>query len=284
MKDTHPSATAQRVAIRRAAHQLLDDPIVFDDPLALAIVGPDAAEQLRSPDRIRQAGLARALRAFIAARSRFAEDELAAAILRGGSQYVILGAGLDTFAYRNPYGAQVLRVFEVDHPATQAWKRSRLAASGIEIPPSVIYTSVDFERQVLAEVLARVGFQPTLITFFAWLGVTPYLTEEAFMATARFIASMPAGSGMVFDYAAPRSSLSWLGRLAFDALARRVAAVGEPFRLFFAPQALADRLRNLGLRTITDLGPDEINARYFKDRADGLRLSHGMAHLLSAQI
>jgi O-methyltransferase involved in polyketide biosynthesis len=129
-----------------------------------------------------------------------------------------------------------------------------------------------------------VGFQPTFVTFFSWLGVTPYLTEEAFMATARFIVSMPDASGMVFDYAAPRSSLSWLGRLAFDALARRVAAVGEPFRLFFEPQALADRLRSLGVRAIIDLGPEEINARYFKDRADGLRLSRGMAHLLSAQI
>jgi methyltransferase (TIGR00027 family) len=284
MIEARPSITAQRVAIRRAAHQILDAPKVFDDPLAMVIIGPQAAGQLKSETGKHQTRIARALRAFMAVRSRFAEDELALAIERGAKQYVILGAGLDTFAYRNPYNPQALRVFEVDHPATQAWKHRKLEAAGIQIPPNVTYAPVDFEQQSLTDGLQRAGFRPEQVTFFSWLGVTPYLTDEAFTATTRLIASMPPGSGVVFDYAIPRSSLSWFRRLAFDALARRVASVGEPFRLFFHPPLLAARLKNLGFSIVVDLDPGEINARYFSNRGDLLRLTGGMAHLLSAQV
>jgi len=284
MKEARPSITAQRVAIRRAAHQVLDRPKIFNDPLAMVIIGPEAAAQLKSEVQKHQTRTGRALRAFMAVRSRFAEDELALAIERGAKQYVILGAGLDTFAYRNPYSAQALWVFEVDHPATQAWKHRKLAAAAIEVPQTVTYAPVDFEQQTLADGLQRVGFEFTQRTFFSWLGVTPYLTDEAFTATVRLIASMPAGSGVVFDYAIPRSSLSWLRRLAFHTLARRVASVGEPFQLFFDPPSLAARLHGLGFHSITDLGPDEINARYFDNRADTLRLTGGTAHLLCAQV
>src|SRR5208337_2845591 len=155
MQEGKFSRTAQRVAIRRAAHQLLDHPRVLDDPLALRIIGSEAEEVLRSDPKESHA-FSRAFRAFMAARSRYAEDELAHAVAHGVRQYVVLGAGLDTFAYRNPYPE--LRVFEVDHPATQAWKREQLEAAGIAVPASLTFVPIDFERQTLVDGLTRAGF------------------------------------------------------------------------------------------------------------------------------
>jgi methyltransferase (TIGR00027 family) len=284
MRDARPSTTAQRVAMRRAAHQILDSPRVLDDPIALPILGSEAAAQLQSERGKLDIPVARYFRAFMVVRSRYAEDELARAIARGASQFVILGAGLDTFAYRNPYAESALRVFEVDHPATQAWKLERLAAGRIAIPSSVTFAPVDFERQSLSDGLARANFRRDAVTFFSWLGVTPYLTREAMTSTLAFVASMPKGSGVVFDYAVPRSSLSFLGRFAFDRLASRVAAAGEPFQLFFEPGALAAQLSSMGFQSVEDLGTDQINARYFKDRADKLRVRGQLGRLMSASV
>lgn len=153
MHENGASRTAIRVAARRAAHRILDRPPVFEDPLALAVVGAEAAAKAASETS------PASLRAFLAARSRFAEDELARAVERGVRQYVVLGAGLDTLAYRNPHAALGLRVFEVDHPATQEWKRGRLRAAGIEIPGETVFVAVDFERQSLAEALPSAGFR-----------------------------------------------------------------------------------------------------------------------------
>jgi methyltransferase (TIGR00027 family) len=277
MRDAQPSRTAQRVAMRRAAHQVLDAPGVFHDPLAVAIAGRDnAAEQGSS--------FSRALRAFIVARSRYAEDALAAAVLqRGVRQYVVLGAGLDTFAYRNPLRSAGLHVFEVDHPATQEWKRARLHEAGIEIPDEMTFAAVDFERQSLDVRLQEAGFRPTASAFFSWLGVTPYLSRAAFDATIQFIAGMPAGSALAFDFAVERALLSPMRQLALDALAERVARAGEPFQLFFDPAALVSELSRRGFGAIEDLGAEEINARYFAGRSDGLSVSGG-GHLLSAQV
>jgi methyltransferase (TIGR00027 family) len=189
MKENQPSRTAQRVAMRRAAHQLLDDPKVFDDPVAILIIGKESASALQAdPHQSETTRLSPYLRAFMAARSRYAEDELALGVQRGVRQYVVLGAGLDTFAYRNPY-PEVLHVFEVDHPSTQAWKRARLEEIGIAIPGNLTFAPIDFETQTLAEGLRSAGCDPGICTFFSWLGVTPYLTAEAVAATLRFIAS-----------------------------------------------------------------------------------------------
>ncbi|HUJ30892.1 MAG TPA: class I SAM-dependent methyltransferase [Candidatus Acidoferrum sp.] len=284
MREGRPSTTAQRVAMRRAAHQLFDSPLVLDDPVAVPILGPDVAERLEAQRATAQQPAARYIRAFMVARSRYAEDELARAVARGAAQCVILGAGLDTFAYRNPYPESALRVFEVDHPSTQAWKLERLAAAGISPPPSLTFAPVDFERQSLAAGLDAARFRRDAITFFSWLGVTPYLTSDAMTATLAFIAAMPAGSGVVFDYAVPRSSLNWLGRLAFDRMARRVAAAGEPFQLFFDPQSLATQLRSIGFHSLEDLGAEEINARYFADRADKLCVRGRLGRFMSATV
>src|ERR1700676_4204576 len=164
MQEGKFSKTAHRVAIRRAAHQLLDQPKVLDDPLALRIIGTEAADDLRSNPKEHHA-FSRAFRAFMAARSRYAEDELARAVAHGVTQYVVLGAGLDTFAYRNPHPG--LRVFEVDHPSTQAWKREQLQAAGILIPSSMTFVAVDFERQTLAERLAQSEFRADEAAFFS---------------------------------------------------------------------------------------------------------------------
>jgi methyltransferase (TIGR00027 family) len=172
----------------------------------------------------------------------------------------------------------------VDHPATQEWKRQKLATAGIPIPASVTYAPLDFEKQTVAEGLKLAGFDASKSAFFSWLGVTMYLTEDAVMATFGFVASTPAGGGVAFDYAVPRSSLNWVGRLALDALSHRVAAAGEPFRTFFDPAALAERLRRIGFSRVEDLDAGEINGRYFKDRADQLGVTGSVGHLMSAEV
>ena len=284
MYDSRPSRTAHRVALRRAAHQVLDDPVVFKDPLAVSMIGPEAASTLRGADPGEQDGVSRALRAFLAVRSRYAEDQLAGAVAQGVRQYVLLGAGLDTFAYRNPYAGAGLHVFEVDHPATQAWKRELLGAAGISVPPELAFVPVDFERQTLSDGLRNASFHVGEAAFFSWLGVTPYLTREAFLATLNFILSMPPLSGVVFDYAVARAALNSLEQLALDALARRVAAAGEPFQLFFEPQELGRELARMGFQNTEDLGSEELNSRYFAGREDGLRVSGGLGHLISARV
>jgi len=279
MQEGKFSRTAQRVAIRRAAHQLLDDPKVLDDPLALRIIGAEAAAALRTDPKEDHA-FARAFRAFMAARSRFAEDELARAVEVGVTQYVILGAGLDTFAYRNPHPG--LRVFEIDHPATQAWKRQQLQEARIPIPPSLTFVPVDFEHQTLANALAHSGLNTSAPAFFSWLGVTPYLTREACMTTLSVIAKMPAGSGVVFDFAIDPALLNAGQRQALDALSKRVAAAGEPFQLFFDPTKLQHELKTLGFHRTEFLQGAQINDRYFQNRADGLCVRGGLGHLMSA--
>lgn len=271
MKANLPSATAQAVALRRAAHQLLDDPRVFDDPVALAILGPeDAALLAADPRRFERSPFSPYLRAFLAARSRIAEEELAAAVARGVRQYVILGAGLDTFAYRSPYPKGTLAVYEVDHPATQRLKRERLAGAGIALPAGLTFVPVDFETQALPDGLAATRCDRRAPAFFSWLGVTQYLTGELVKATLGFVGTFPAGSQIVFDYTIEPSLMSARQKAAVDAIAGVAAATGEPWQGFFDPVRLATDLRTMGFGDVRDIGPDEINGRYFAGRADGL--------------
>jgi methyltransferase (TIGR00027 family) len=268
--------------MRRAAHQLYDaPPLVLEDPIAVAILGPYAAEIERTPGRDpanKPRPFSIALRAFLVARSRYAEDLLAQAVARGVTQYVLLGAGLDTFAHRNPYPS--LRVFEVDHPATQLWKRELLQASTIPEPANLTCVPVDFERESLDNQLHAAGFDSSSPTFFAWLGVVPYLTHEAFRATLAFIASQPPGSGLVFDYSQPREALPPREQLAFDSLAARVHLAGEAFQLFFTPAKIASELA--AFFDLEDLGSPEINQRYFANRRDGLRVMGSAGRMVSA--
>jgi methyltransferase (TIGR00027 family) len=255
------------VAIRRAAHQLMERPRVLDDPIAVRLIGSGYARDLERASHT----VARDFRAFMAVRSRSVEDRLAEAVALGVRQYVILGAGLDTFAYRNPF--PLLRIFEVDLPATQQWKREMLDAAGIAVPAEVTFVPLDFEHKALAEGLAEAGFDASAPAFFGWLGVVPYLTLEAFRATLCTIAGLPAGSAVSFDYALAPETLSPAGRTAFAALAKRVADAGEPFQLFFTPETMEAELRQAGFKCIEQLDSDHLNELYFKNRADGLKLS-----------
>jgi methyltransferase (TIGR00027 family) len=282
MHDYIPSKTALRVAIRRAVHQLVDDPKVLDDPFALPILGKETATQLRAaPEQFEKLGTT-TLRAFVVARSRFAEDRLADAVRQGVRQCVVLGAGLDTFACRNPFPN--LRVIEVDHPATQAWKRQMLSAAGVAIPSTASFTAVDFAKQTLSDELGRSAFDPSEPAFFSWLGVVPYLTRDAAFGTLRWIASLPANSEVVFDYAVARSHLSFLERVALDALSKRVRRAGEPFQLFFEPAELHAALRVIGFHHLDDLTVPDINLRYFAGRKDGLGIRGRLGRLMSARV
>ena len=282
MDHTRPSRTALRVAMRRAAHQLYDaHPLVFDDPIAVDILGSHAVELERTPGRNprnKPRPFSVALRAFIVARSRYAEDLLAQAVARGVTQYVLLGAGLDTFAHRNPYPR--LRVFEVDHPATQQWKLDLMCDGGLSVPASLAYVPVDFERHSLAPQLHAAGFDSSAPAFFAWLGVVPYLTLATFRATLTFISAQPLGSGVVFDYGQPRDALPPREQLAFDSLASRVSLAEEGFQLFFTPPKVAAELA--AFYDLEDLGSPEINERYFAGRTDGLRAMGSAGRLVSA--
>jgi methyltransferase (TIGR00027 family) len=279
METGKASKTALGVAIRRAAHQLMDRPPVLDDPIALRLVGPGYRGKIGRASH----PVGRDLRAFMAVRSRYVEDQLAEFVARGGSQYVVLGAGLDTFAYRNPYPG--LRIFEVDFPATQQDKRAMLAEAAIAVPGNLTFVPLDLEHHTLAEDLAAAGFDAGWPAFFGWLGVIPYLPRETFRATLGTIARLPAGSGVGFDYAIAPETLSAVGRTAFDALAERVAAAGEPFQLFFTPEEIEAELRRAGFQRFEQLDYRELNERYFRDRADGLKLSAvGLGMLATAWV
>jgi methyltransferase (TIGR00027 family) len=267
VKTGKASKTALRVAIRRAAHQLMEQPRILDDPIAVRLIGPAYARDLERASH----KVARDFRSFMAVRSRYVEDRLAEAVSKGVQQYVVLGAGLDTFAYRNPFSS--LRVFEVDFPATQQWKRAMLDEAAVAEPETVTFVPLDFEHKTLAAGLAEAGFLSNAPAFFGWLGVVPYLTLAAFRATLETIAQLPADSAVSFDYAVAPETLSPVGRTAFDALAGRVAAAGEPFQLFFTPETMALELNRAGFQRIEQLNSDHLNEIYFKNRADGLKLS-----------
>jgi methyltransferase (TIGR00027 family) len=271
-----PSRTAWVAAAHRAAHQVLEQGRIFTDPLALRILGEDAETVAREAEE-RPSG--RRMRIFIAVRTRFAEDALAAAVERGVRQVVVLGAGLDTYAYRSTLRDR-LRIFEVDHPATQAWKRQRLADAAIPIPGSVTFAPIDFERQTLAEGLGAAGFDSSQQTFFTWLGVVPYLTEEAVWSTLGFVASLPNGVHVVFDYSDPPASLSAEWRSRHERRAKRVAELGEAWLNYFEADELRAKLMALGFSEVEDLGPPQIAARYFPNLASTLPDKGG--HVLCA--
>jgi methyltransferase (TIGR00027 family) len=269
MRETEPSKTALGAAAYRAMHQFLDKGRIFADPLALRILGAyGMALKVQAKLHPQAMDAHRGMRLFVSARAAIAEARLKAGVeTRGVTQMVVLGAGLDTFAYRNTFGS-ALRVFEVDHPATQAWKRRRLAETRIPVPASLTYAPVDFETDGLLEGLTAVGFDPGLRTFFVWLGVIPYLTREAALATLGVIGALPGGGEVVFDYSDPPETLGAEARAAQAERAAGVASIGEPFLTYFEPTDLHAELIARGLSDIDDLGPQALMTGYFRPGAE----------------
>jgi methyltransferase (TIGR00027 family) len=272
-----PSYTALGAARHRADHQELDGATFFRDPLARAIAGDPLPSD--DPGSEPAAEMRRRMRMFIAIRSRYAEDALAGAVAGGGGsgpatrQLVILGAGLDTFAYRNPHPG--LRVFEVDHPDTQAWKRDRLAAAQIEVPPSVTYVPVDFEGTSavdggLDRALSTAGLQSAPPVFVIWLGVTIYLTRQAIEDTFAVIGGLAPGSQVVFDYGTPRPEPADPELRALnEERDRRLAAIGERWISVFTPDGISELLHANGFRVEEDITGVELAGRYLNRPAAG---------------
>src|SRR5262249_11331846 len=231
MQGKPPSPTALGAAVHRAVHQMLEGGNIFSDPLARTILGKegDAMIEAAAADASQ-----RPMRLFISARSRFAEDCIAAAAMRGVRQVVILGAGLDTFSLRNPHAELGLRVFEVDHPAPQSWKRERLRQEGLATPSLLTFVPIDFERQDLADGLKAAGFQANQPANFHWLGVVTYLTRNAILTTLSFIVGLPEAE-VVFDYSEPIENYPSERGAYMAALAARAAAIGEPWLSHFNP-------------------------------------------------
>ncbi|CAN5792634.1 hypothetical protein BH10CHL1_BH10CHL1_40570 [soil metagenome] len=269
MLERRSSNTAIGVTTLRAVHQLLDgEPKILDDPIAAQLLDLATLSQMHTYPEYFQTPGQNALRAHIVMRSRYAEERLVAAMRRGIHQYLMLGAGFDTFAYRQPAWANSLQIFEVDHPASQRTKREQLAASGIPIPANLEFVAIDFEVTSLRDGLRASGFDPSQPAFVAWLGVMMYLSAEAIDAVLRFVVALPPSSEMVFTFASPDSALQRDGT-GRPTLAEVAAAQGEPWRTRIEPERLVQQLQEVGFSAVSLLTPAEVEP-YFRGRHDRL--------------
>ncbi len=278
MTPDEPSRTALIPARHRAAHQLLDHGSILHDPFAMAILGEDEKDVLRFAEEHPLASLGRL---FTAARGRIAEDALSHAVERGIRQIVILGAGLDTFALRNPHGARRIRIHEVDYPATQAWKRRRLAEAGLALPPWLVFVPVDFERDDLREKLVGAGFQQDTPAFFTWLGVVPYLTRGAIGSTLDDMASIP-NAEVVFDYMEPSEAFPEEIRGFVTERTEQLEKTDERLASRFEPAGIAAILRSHGFSDIEDIGFQEITSRFGR-AVQGLAPGQAALHVVHAK-
>jgi methyltransferase (TIGR00027 family) len=278
MKPNEPSRTALMVARQRAAHQVLDHGSILYDPFAMKILCEDEREVLQFASGQALASIGRLL---TTARSRIAEDALSRAVESGIRQIVILGAGLDTFALRNPHGARQIRIYEVDHPATQAWKRQRLAEAQIALPPWLIFVPVDFERDDVGEKLVAAGLQQNSPSFFTWLGVVPYLTQDAVGRTLDYMSSIQ-NSEVVFDYMEPLEASSGELRQVETERAEQLKRIDENSVSRFEPAGIAAILRSHGFCVIEDNSFQEIASR-FGSAIQGLAPGHLGVHVVHAK-
>ncbi|HJY78206.1 MAG TPA: class I SAM-dependent methyltransferase [Burkholderiales bacterium] len=272
MRHGEASRSAQFTALLRAAHQVLDDdPRIHVDRVAVGLTPETSVEEIRANEALFRRPINVMRRSTFVLRARFAEDRLAEAATEGVSQYVILGAGLDTFAYRQPAYAQKLRVFEVDHPASQAWKRDCLARRGITPPPNLAFVAVDFERERLAEQLARAGFEASAPTFFSWLGVVQYLSEPAIEETLRFVAGLAPRTEITLSFCVPDDLVTGEDLELVRQGAATWADREEPWLSRHRPEDLGALATRLGFSSTYHLSPEAAADRYFRSRSDGLR-------------
>ncbi|HVN92688.1 MAG TPA: class I SAM-dependent methyltransferase [Terracidiphilus sp.] len=278
MKSNQPSRTALMIARQRAAHQVLDHGAIFYDPFAMKILHEDEKDVLEFASKHPAASIGRLI---TAARSRIAEDALSKAVEKGVRQIVILGAGLDTFALRNPHRSPEIRIYEVDHPETQTWKRQLLAEAQIVLPASHVFVPVDFEQDDVGKKLAAAGVQQNSPAFFTWLGVVPYLTEEAIGRALDYMSSIE-NSEVVFDYMEPPESFSEEFRQIEKARSEQLQKLGERSESRFEPAGIAAILQSHGFSSIEDIGFDEIASRFGRS-VQGLAPGHAGVHVVHAK-
>jgi methyltransferase (TIGR00027 family) len=285
MEHRSPSGSAIGTAVHRAAHLLLDeDPKILVDPFARALAGYASDDEMLQALASLQMIEFPCMRAVFTVRSRYAEDELARAINRGIDQYIILGAGLDSFAYRRPDLIASLDIFEVDHPASQAWKRTRVAELGIAPPTHLHHVSIDFERQTLGEGLAESIVDLGKPVFLSLLGVTQYLTPDAALRTLRDVAATTApGSELVFQFVVPPTTLARDEAALVTAFAKRNGAAGEPWLSYFEPAEMERHLLRAGFDGVVHFGREEATERYLRGRGDGLCMP-AYFHMIKASI
>jgi methyltransferase (TIGR00027 family) len=279
MKQDQRSRTAEATAAIRAYHILHDNPIVFEDPFAIQLTSP--TWRLICGSRIlawlvmrKILGALRPAGAYVLGRSRYAEDQLEKAIREGVDQYVLVGAGLDSFALRRQDLATRLKVYELDHPASQDSKRNRLAQLNISSPKNLMFISVDFENESISDALEKSSFSRERRTFFSWLGTTGYLSRVAVFRTLESILSCAApGSEIVFDYDISKEFVDSADLLMIEKVERFTARRGEPLISSFDPKTFPQEVCNLGFELVENLSPKKQEERYFYGRKDNFRPS-----------
>jgi methyltransferase (TIGR00027 family) len=300
MEEGKPSRTAVVAAIFRTAHLLLDgEPKILRDDLAFGFSGLSDLKEVQSFVQSFEARTAEAVgpevgtkislgyRGLAIARARYTEDELEKAMGRGISQYVILGAGLDSFSYRRRDVESTLTIYEVDYPASQEWKRKRLQQLGVSVPDNLVFVPLDLQKHTLSEALRSSGYRPDLLAFFSLLGVTQYIDETSLFDILHEAVGATPGTGIVFEYVLDDSLLTEENRQAVGQSKRNSAAVGEPWVSQYDPVSLAKRLEQIGFTEVLDFGPAEAEEAYFRERTDHLAgTGHiggfGLAHLMKA--
>lgn len=255
-------------AVGRALYLEEPPPHVLEDRLAALLAGEQGAELMRELKSEVPEELMATFRRWTTVRTRFTEDAVEQAVASGVRQFAILGAGLDSFAYRRRDLLTKLRVYEVDQPESQEWKRRRLRELGVAIPSNLVFAPIDFERQTLLAGLGAAGFDFSAPAILSWIGVTVLLSGAAIEATLKDVAALPPGSRIVFTYDLPHRELDLHGQAMRDFIAGRAAGMGEPFLTLLEPSKIDELLTRLGFRDISHFGPDDAADAYFKDRPE----------------
>jgi methyltransferase (TIGR00027 family) len=270
MDQPRRSRTVEFPAIMRALHQSVDDdPKILTDPIAPRLIRSDDDHRWLAP--LLDHPFAKQWRAGFALRARYAEDCLEEGVRRGVKQYVILGAGLDTFAYRQPSWGGSVRIYEVDHPITQQWKGDRLRVADVAIPANLTFVPIDFETVSISNALQSAGFAFHATTLCSWMGVMQYLTPHALDQTFQFVLSLPRSSEIVFSFVVPPDAVSGVEAEALAIAAQRAAEVGEPWLTRLHADELGVKLRSMGFSHTVHSTPEEARVRYFGNRRDGLK-------------
>jgi methyltransferase (TIGR00027 family) len=286
LEQNRESATARGAALVRAIHHQFRSPLIFDDPYAVCFLPPAVQFLVKRPvlswlirGPIQVFG---SLEAIAVVRNRYAEDRLAAATCGGIRQYVLVGAGFDSFALRRPDWARALRVFELDHPATQSVKRAMLDSLSETRIADEVFVEIDFEREAVGEALRRSAYDPAVRSFYSWLGTTYYLTHEAIRETLSSIARISTtGTEVVLDYWVEHDLLAPRDRGSSIRFERFAARRGEPVIGYWNPQGLKESVEPMGYSVLEDIDAPEQLSRYFHGRRDGLVPSSAvrLAHL-----